>query len=116
MTKQSAIVHLTEAAEAHIKNFLTPMKEGAGFRIDIKKTGCSGYAYLVDVVEAPKENDIVTEQNGLKLFIAERGIDLLKGTTIDYQQKGPNQKQLVFNNPNADDYCGCGESFTIKDR
>ena len=49
MTKKTNIVELTHAAQAHIENFLDSMKEGAGFRIDIKKTGCSGYAYLVVV-------------------------------------------------------------------
>ncbi|MDF3054949.1 MAG: sufA [Gammaproteobacteria bacterium] len=114
MTEDNNIIKLTDAAQAHIKSFLTSMKEGSGFRVDIKQTGCSGYAYLVDVVEAPREGDIVTKQNELKLFIGPKYVDLLRGTLIDYQQKDANQKQLVFNNPNSDAYCGCGESFTIK--
>jgi iron-sulfur cluster assembly protein len=114
MNNKTDIIELTTDAQEHIKNFLAPMKEGSGFRVDIKKTGCSGYAYLVDVAEKPKEGDIVAEQNGINLFIASSCAELLKGTVIDYQPKDANQKQLIFNNPNADAYCGCGESFTIK--
>src|SRR5205807_8069821 len=93
------IILITEAAKAHIQSFIT--SENQGLRIGLKKTGCSGYAYLIDV-SAPRDGDITNLCRGLHLFIAPDSIDLLKGTTIDLVEQMAGQKKLVFNNPNAD--------------
>lgn len=106
------IISFTEAAKKHIQSFMADSQ--GGFRIGVKKTGCSGYAYLVDIVETPKENDLTFQMDDILVFLANDCVDLIKGTEIDFVDKGTGQKQLAFNNPNAEDYCGCGESFTIK--
>ena len=107
-------ITITEAACAHIKKFLDPAHKKAGFKLSVKKSGCSGYAYLADIAEQPTENDICTEKNGIQLFIDKASLPFLKGTTIDLIDKGLYQKQLYFDNPNVEDSCGCGESFTVK--
>lgn len=106
-------ISFTDNAKQHIHTFIQNTNDG--FRVGIKKTGCSGYAYLVDVVAAPKENDLIFSEGNFQVFLAKDCVDLINGTVIDFVDKGTGQKQLVFNNPNAEDYCGCGESFTVKE-
>lgn len=106
-------ITFTEAAKKHIQSFFDPPK--STLRIGIKKTGCSGYAYLVDIVEQPRENDLSFVEQDIPVYLAADCLPLIQGTVLDFVEKGSGQKQLVFNNPNAEDFCGCGESFTIKE-
>lgn len=106
-------ISFTEAAKKHIQSFLSAPT--SALRIGIKKTGCSGYAYLVDVVEQARDQDLVFMQQEIQVYLAQDCLQLINGTVIDFLDKGTGQKQLVFNNPQAQDFCGCGESFTIKE-
>lgn len=106
-------ISFTESAKTHVQTFITDA--ASALRLGVKKTGCSGYAYLVDVVEKPRENDLSYSIDGIAVFIAADSIAIVRGTQIDFVDKGTGQKQLAFNNPNAEDFCGCGESFTLKD-
>jgi iron-sulfur cluster assembly protein len=114
MNDNIANIHITDSARTHIQKFLTTMDKEAGFRLGVKKSGCSGYAYIADVVAKLAENELLVEENGLRIFIDKNSIPVLKGTVIDLIDKGLSQKQLQFNNPNVEDSCGCGESFTVK--
>ena len=107
-------ITMTESARAHIQKFLNTDGKSVTFRLAVKKSGCSGYAYLVDMAEEPQKNDLSFEENGIPLWIDKDSISFLKGTVIDLVEKASYQKQLSFNNPNVEDACGCGESFTIK--
>ncbi len=113
-TNNTAIITLTPAAQAHISGFLKPASENVGFRVGVKKSGCSGFAYLLDIAE-PQAGDIRLEQGGVPIFVAEDSVQVLQGSVVDLVEKEVNQKQLVFNNPNVVDSCGCGESFTVQD-
>lgn len=88
-----------------------------GFRLSIKKTGCSGYAYLPEIINAINPNDSVFETpNGLKIYVDTAWLHLLQNITVDYIEEnktGLKQKRLVFINPNETSRCGCGESFHI---
>lgn len=111
-------ISLTEAAEQHIQTMIDKRGKGMGFRLSIKKTGCSGYAYLPDIIDAAKENDIhFVTPNGLNVFIDPACVEFIKGVVVDYvadTNAGLKQKRLVFINPNEKNRCGCGESFTIE--
>ncbi len=107
-------ITMTESARAHIQKFINAAKKPVTFRLAVKKSGCSGYAYLVDIAEEPQKNDLSFEENGIPIWIDKDSIPFLKGTVIDLIEKASYQKQLSFNNPNVEDACGCGESFTIK--
>lgn len=113
-----SIVTLTDAAIAHIKTMLSKQSQGIGFRLSIKKTGCSGYAYVPDIIEQVKENDIHFVCDGLAVYIDPACESFVKGLMIDYvadtDSLGLKQKRLVFINPNEKNRCGCGESFTIE--
>ena len=108
-------ITLTDKARTHIQSFLATLGDQAGFRFGVKKSGCSGYAYIADVAAAPKTEELCIEANGLRIFIDPASIPIIEGTTIDVVEKELGQKQLVFNNPRVADSCGCGESFTIKE-
>lgn len=103
-------INLTERASKHIKKFLENKKESIGIRIGIKKSGCSGFSYVVEYVITPKLNDIIFECMNIKIFIDSDHLSYLKGAELDYI-KEDFQEGFKFNNPNEKAACGCGESF-----
>ena len=113
----TTIITLTPAAAEHIQTMLNKNDKGIGFRLSIKKTGCSGYAYMPNIIEAVKENDIHFQaENGLHVYVDPACEEFIKDVVIDYvddNNAGIKQKRLVFINPNEKNRCGCGESFTI---
>ena len=82
-------------------------------RFGIKKAGCSGSAYTVELAESihPDEEEFISYQ--AKVVVAKGDLSHLDGTEIDYVKDGL-QEHFEFNNPNVTDECGCGESFTTK--
>ncbi len=112
------MITLTDAAVDHIKNMLDKNSNSVGFRLSIKKTGCSGYAYVPAIIDQAVPNDLhFIAQKGLPIYIDSTCESLLKGVLVDYitdHSAGLKQKQLVFMNPNEKNRCGCGESFTIE--
>lgn len=111
-----SIITITDAAVEHIKKMLEKKANGKGFRLSIKKTGCSGYAYVPDIITEVKASDIHFTHNGLNVYVDSAYQDLLSGIMIDFvaDNVGLKQKRLVFINPHEKNRCGCGESFTIE--
>ena len=105
-------VTLTERAAAHARNFLAGQRQAAGLRIGIKKTGCSGYAYTVEVAQDVGAHDQIFESQGVKLVVDQEALGYLDGTELDYVREGLNES-FKFHNPNVKAVCGCGESFTV---
>jgi iron-sulfur cluster assembly protein len=104
-------IQLTEAARNRMQDYLA--KSGAvGVRFGVKRTGCSGYGYTVDVAEAKSDTDIVFEIDGVRVLVDAKWLPFVDGTRIDFRRDGLNA-QFVFENPNATGECGCGESFTV---
>lgn len=108
---------VTEAAKNYLKNKLE-QASGAGLRISIKKTGCSGYSYVPAIVESVNANDTaVAVADGVIVYLDTTWLHLLDGVSIDYieeEKSGLKQKRLVFNNSKEAGRCGCGESFHIE--
>ena len=108
---------LTDAACAYIKKMLEK-DQRIGFRLSIKKTGCSGYSYLPEMLEKVNETDTVFEtSNGVIVYLDTKWLHLLQGLHIDYKEEdksGLKQKRLVFTNPKESSRCGCGESFHVE--
>jgi len=113
-----SMITLTAAAISHIKSMLAKHQGSIGFRLSIKKTGCSGYAYVPDIIEQAKENDLHFTQDSLEIYIDPACENFIKGLIVDYivetDTLGLKQKRLIFINPNEKNRCGCGESFTIE--
>lgn len=115
MMSDLPLIQLTEAAAAHISQV---MKQNAAsaFRLDVKQTGCSGYMYVPEVVNDAAQDDVtVHTPQDIVVLLAAKCVDIVRGTEIDFVQKNLGMEQLVFNNPNAESECGCGESFNLKD-
>lgn len=110
-------ITLTDAASAYIKKMLDEKKK-SGFRLSIKKTGCSGYTYAPSIVEKINDTDQVFEtEQGLTIYVDKAWLPMLQGLRIDYieeEKSGLKQKRLVFTNPNESSRCGCGESFHVE--
>ena len=105
-------IQITPAARQRMQTFLAADPKAAGVRFGVRKTGCSGYAYVVDIADGVAANDQVIEQDGIKLVIDAKSLPVVDGTEIDFARQGLNAS-FVFRNPNVTGECGCGESFTV---
>jgi iron-sulfur cluster assembly protein len=105
-------IQLTPAARSRMQNFLEANPDAAGVRFGVRKTGCSGYAYMVEIADTIAANDQVIDQDGVRLVIDTKSLPFVDGTEIDFARQGLNAA-FVFRNPNVTGECGCGESFTI---
>ena len=81
-------------------------------RVGVKSGGCSGLSYDLKFDKEQKEDDKVFEDNGVKIIVDKKSFLYLIGTTLEYSG-GLNGTGFVFNNPNANRTCGCGESFSL---
>ncbi len=81
-------------------------------RVGVKSGGCSGLSYELKFDKEHHDNDKIFESNGVKIAVDKKSFLYLVGTTLDYSG-GLNGKGFVFNNPNANRTCGCGESFSL---
>jgi iron-sulfur cluster assembly protein len=104
-------VTLTPAAVARIRTYLAETPGGTGLRFGVRKSGCSGFAYVVDIAKAAGPDDIVFETDGVPVQVDAESLPQVDGTVIDFVSQGLNQ-QFVFRNPRVEAECGCGESFT----
>jgi iron-sulfur cluster assembly protein len=107
-------VSLTAAAADRARQFIAQAPNGAGLRFGVRKTGCSGYAYVIDVAEAAAPGDTVVDAGSVRVFIDATSLPFVDGTEIDFVRRGLNQ-EFVFRNPQSTGECGCGESFTTRD-
>lgn len=81
-------------------------------RVGVESGGCSGLSYKLDFDNTKKDDDELIEDNGIKLLVNKKSYLYLVGTTLEFSE-GLNGKGFVFNNPNANRTCGCGESFSL---
>lgn len=81
-------------------------------RVGVKSGGCSGLSYDLTFDKEKQENDKVFEDNNIKVIVDKKSFLYLVGTTLEFSG-GLNGKGFVFNNPNANRTCGCGESFSL---
>ena len=105
-------VTLSDAAATHVRKFLDSRGKGAGLRLGVKTSGCSGLAYVLEFADVVEEGDTVFEEKGVKVIIDAKSLVYLDGTELDFKREGLNEG-FEFRNPNVKDECGCGESFTV---
>ena len=104
-------IQLTEIAAQRVKYFLEK-ETGVALRLGVRKTGCSGWAYEVSIAEELDSDDQLFEDKGVKIVVDDESLPYLTGSKIDFITSGLN-RTFQFDNPNATQECGCGESFTI---
>ena len=107
-------IQLTDKAAVHVKQMLDKRREGIGLRLGTRKSGCSGYAYVVDYADHVTDEDCMFESNGVKIVVDTASLPHLNGMTIDYVQTNVLNSGFEFINPNVSDSCGCGESIAFK--
>ncbi len=81
-------------------------------RVGVKSGGCSGLEYVLKFDNERTDTDQIFEDNGVKILVDKKSVLYLAGTILEYSG-GLNGKGFVFNNPNANRTCGCGESFSL---
>jgi iron-sulfur cluster assembly protein len=86
---------------------------GLGLRLGTKKSGCTGYAYVVDYADEVGAEDAVFESQGVKIVVNRTSLPQIDGMTLDYVKANALNEGFEFINPNVKDMCGCGESFSV---
>jgi len=105
-------VSLTPSAAERVRSFLEKRGHGVGLRLGLTKTGCSGFAYVVNYADDVGAGDVVFEQQGVKVIVDSDSLRYVDGTEIDFVRQGLNEA-FKFRNPNVRGECGCGESFNV---
>jgi iron-sulfur cluster assembly protein len=109
------MVKVSETAKNRVINLMAEDGYDAAqhfVRVGVKSGGCSGLSYDLHFDKTLNEEDKVFEDNGIKIIVDKKSFLYLVGTTLEYSG-GLNGKGFVFNNPNANRTCGCGESFSL---
>ncbi|MEL4374067.1 Fe-S cluster assembly scaffold SufA [Brucella cytisi] len=108
-----AVMTLTDKAADRVREIIASRDGALGIRVGVKKGGCAGMEYTIDLVTEAKAGDDVIEKDGAKVFIAPEAVLFLLGTQMDFEVTTL-RTGFVFNNPNQTSACGCGESVEIK--
>ncbi len=109
------MIQVSEIAKTRIAQLMTESGYDVNHdfvRVGVRSGGCSGLSYELDFDKEKKENDKLFEDLPVKIVVDKKSFLYLVGTTLDYSG-GLNGKGFVFNNPNANRTCGCGESFSL---
>ena len=105
-------ISLTESAATRVKTYLSTRGHGVGLRLGVRKTGCSGFAYVINYADEAHPGDVTFEDRGVKVFVDPGSLGMLDGTIVDFTKQGLNEA-FRFRNPNVKGECGCGESFSV---
>lgn len=105
-------IKLTEPAAERVRQYLGARGRGLGLRVGVRKTGCNGFAYVVNYADEIEPDDVVFEDRGVKVVVDEKSLALIDGTEVDFVKQGLNEA-FRFRNPNVTGECGCGESFSV---
>lgn len=104
-------VSLTASAQKYFASKLIK-QPGKLIRLSTKESGCTGFSYVLDMVNEPFDEDAVLSFDGVTLAVDSKSVAMLNGTEIDLVREGVNEV-VKFNNPNVVAECGCGESFSV---
>ncbi|MDQ3185840.1 MAG: iron-sulfur cluster assembly accessory protein [Pseudomonadota bacterium] len=107
-------ITLTENAAKQIRKQLAKRGKGVALRIGVKKVGCSGFAYTFDYADEVGVGDQMFESYNANVITDVGNLPFLDGSRIDFVREGLNDS-FRFDNPNVDNTCGCGESFSLKE-
>lgn len=105
-------IFISQPAADRVRSYLDARGAGLGLRVGVKKTGCNGFAYVINYADEIKDSDAVFEQRGVKVIVDRKSLELIDGTEVDFVKEGLNEA-FRFRNPNVTGECGCGESFSV---
>lgn len=109
-----AVMTMTDAASDRVKAIVDNSgPQALGIRVGIKKGGCAGMEYTIDLVTEPNAKDDLIEHGGAKVWVEPSAVLYLLGTQMDFEITKM-RSGFTFNNPNQTSACGCGESVELK--
>jgi|SRR6478735_3711936 iron-sulfur cluster assembly protein len=108
-----AVISITEKAADRVREIVDARDGAKGIRLGIKKGGCAGMEYTVDLVTEPKAGDDHIEHDGVHVYVAPEAALFLLGTEMDFETTTL-RTGFTFRNPNQSSACGCGESVELK--
>ena len=109
-----AIMTLSDAAADRVRAIVDNAGGDAkGIRVGIKKGGCAGMEYAIDLVTEANAKDDLVERNGARIWVAPEAVLYLLGTEMDFEVTKL-RSGFTFHNPNQTSACGCGESVELK--
>ena len=103
----------TESAASKVKDLID--EEGnpdLKLRVFVSGGGCSGFQYNIELDDKTNEDDVVSEQHGVKLVVDQTSLEILNGTEVDFVEDLMGAS-FQFKNPQATSTCGCGTSFSV---
>jgi iron-sulfur cluster assembly protein len=113
MSARTAVMRMTPAAAERVRGILARAEQpAAGLRIGVKKGGCAGMEYTMEVAPERGKFDEVVESDGATVLVDPKAMLYLLGTEMDWQADKL-AARFVFNNPNQTGACGCGESVQL---
>ena len=108
-----AVITMTDRAAERVREIAQSREDAKGVRLGIKKGGCAGMEYTVDLVTEPKAGDDHIEHAGAHVWVAPEAALFLLGTEMDFEVTQL-RTGFTFRNPNQSSACGCGESVELK--
>jgi len=109
-------IHLTESAAAKLQSFMNTDVNGSpaekGIRVSAVNGGCNGFEYALHIVTHPEVDDLIYEQNQIKIYLDRDSAPVLDGVVIDFIDSLM-ESGFIFENPNATEACSCGKSFAV---
>jgi iron-sulfur cluster assembly protein len=108
-----AIMTMTDAAADRVREIVSARDDARGVRVGVKKGGCAGMEYTIDLVTEPSAKDDHIQHTGANVWVAPEAALYLLGTQMDFEVTTL-RTGFTFNNPNQSSACGCGESVELK--
>ena len=103
---------ITSSAQDFIRDQMRG-QQAQFIRLGVEESGCNGFMYTLEFTQSPENEDLLVEvSNDLSVLVSPDKAELVRGTCIELEIEGLNSN-IVFKNPNAFSYCGCGESFSL---
>ena len=93
-------ITLTDSASARVRTYLAKRGSGIGLRLGVKKTGCSGFSYIVNFADEVDPDDVVFTIDDVKVIVDRQSLEIIDGTEVDYVREGLNEA-FKFRNPSA---------------
>ena len=106
------MISLTQSAADRVSHYMEKRGHGLGLRLGVKKTGCNGFAYVIDYADEAVPDEVRFESLGVTIFVDPASLPMIDGTEVDFVKDGLNEA-FRFRNPNISGECGCGESFSV---
>lgn len=107
-------ITLTESAAKQVQQQLLKRGKGLALRVGLKKSGCSGFSYTYDYADEIGVNEKIFKSYDAHVVVDMNDLPYLDGSQIDFVKEGLNSV-FKFRNPNVDNTCGCGTSYSFKE-